>query len=198
MGNLVSKFIATLGTFGPMVAFIASLTHSGKGLSAWQVSLVTVFIVAGASRAYLDVREYRSRRQVSLKRRQIRDYMYRWIDRGGKVAIFSRDLSWVADNDLRDLLRSKAVADSLMLFVPRPTQLSTELHELGAATYYYPHYVLRSRFTVINVGRADTAVAIGRTIGDTHVVEEYSSGPVHDLTQNILGLMTAFCQPSTT
>ncbi len=109
---------------------------------------------------------------------QIRDYMYKWISRGGKVVIFSNDMSWVRDDEMKELLRSKASRDELCICLPNTTSLADQLECEGAEVCVYPElrYVPESRFTIINKGRMDARVAVGRRIKSKHMIEEFSAG----------------------
>lgn len=80
------------------------------------------------------------------------------------------------DKKIKDLLRNKSKTHELELFLPQDTQLSAELANDGADVYTYStlNYIPTARFTIINAGRHDAQIAIGRTVGHKHVVKELS------------------------
>lgn len=102
--------------------------------------------------------------------------MYRLINQGTNVAIFSRDMSW-PDDRLEDLLMRKSVSHSLTLVMPKPTALSDRLKDGGATVCYYGNIykgVINTRFTLINLERHSTVLAVGRTNDHVHRIERFS------------------------
>lgn len=124
---------------------------------------------------------------------QIRDYMYAWIARAGRVAIFTHDMTWVRDEELKDLLRRKAREDELIVCLPNSTPLARELDEIGATVYSYSqlNYVPRSRFTIIKLGRGDAEVAVGRDVSGSHIIEEFQIGrhPAFTMAEDLVSII---------
>jgi hypothetical protein len=123
--------------------------------------------------------EFERRRPIVLKgKRAIRDYMYGWLSQGGRAAVFSRDLSWVEDEQMIELLESKARRSELIVTVPHASGVLDRLREAGATINVYgdSDFELQSRFTIVNYGRSDARVAIGRSAGREHLVEEVGAG----------------------
>lgn len=109
----------------------------------------------------------------------IRNYMLHWIAYGGRVAIWTRDMSWVRDEKSKKLLREKAKNRELIICLPAHTEFSKELADSGAQIYVYGEKLLSdpsARFTIAFYGRDGSKVAIGRAQADKHVIEEFSSG----------------------
>jgi hypothetical protein len=109
---------------------------------------------------------------------EIKKYMYNWISRGGRVAIFSRDLSWVNEKPMKTLLLTKAKRSELCICVPEIIPLVNELQKAGAEICAYPQlgYIPSSRFTIINYDRADAAVAVGGKKDGKHLIREFAVG----------------------
>lgn len=108
----------------------------------------------------------------------IKSYMLHWIENGGRVAVWSRDLSWV-DDEAKSLLKHKAAKGELILCLPEAIELSKELAESKAEVHYYGSTFkedTNARFTIAFYGRDGSKVAVGRTKADKHVVEEFGSG----------------------
>src|SRR5207249_10642646 len=100
------------------------------------------------------------------------------ISRGGRVAIFSRDMSWVQDDEMRTLLGAKAHKNELHICLPQRIPLCDDLERQGAHIHVYPqlNYTPLSRFTIINKSRSDAHLAVGRAIEGKHLIEEFSLG----------------------
>lgn len=135
----------------------------------------------------------KTRPRVMRNADQIRDYMYAWIARAGRVAIFTHDMTWVRDEELKDLLRRKAREDELIVCLPNRTPLAQELDEIGATVYSYSqlNYVPRSRFTIIKLGRGDAEVAVGRDVSGSHVIEEFQIGrhPAFTMAEDLVSII---------
>jgi hypothetical protein len=201
MNRLIRDLIVSIGVPASLIGLVFTVRPSGAPWSPLEIFLFAVAVLLGGVSIYFDIAEYGSRPVRTLKgKRAIRDYMYNWIKNAGGVAVFSRDLSWVDDAEISALLDSKATSGDLTLVLPRPIALSQRLAKLGAKVLYYPSidYTIRSRFTVVNTGRSDTRVAIGRTEGTRHRVEEFSAGdnPAFYLADDMLQLMNKFCVKS--
>jgi hypothetical protein len=127
----------------------------------------------------IEIRDSRRSAPQLFDEQGIRDFLFAWIGQSGQTAIFSRDMTWVKDDDMRSLLLSKAQRGELTIVLPRSIPLSDELGSRGAEIILYPEldYVIRSRFTMVNLERADTRVAIGTTVdGGLVSVEKIAVG----------------------
>ena len=109
------------------------------------------------------------------------------------MAIFTRDMSWAGEARIKRLLMTKAQANELTICMPKMIPLAQELADAGAKILTYPQldFVPSSRFTIINADRMDAQVAIGRTIGEYHVIEEHAAGthPIHAVTKDLVELV---------
>lgn len=105
-------------------------------------------------------------------------YMYKWIKNGGRVAIWTRDMSWANDAKIRSLLKTKSRDGELVVCISKPTALTEELGRLGAEIYYYGDHrqAPESRFTIANFHVGGGSVAVGRPAGPWHVIEEFQAG----------------------
>ena len=106
--------------------------------------------------------------------------MYKWIKNGGRVAIWTRDMSWANDARIRSLLRAKSKTKELIVCILKPTDLTEEHECLGADIYFYGDHMQapESRFTIANFGVGGSSVAVGRPDGrrHVHVIEEFQEG----------------------
>jgi hypothetical protein len=109
----------------------------------------------------------------------IRNYMLHWIAYGGRVAIWTRDMSWAKDDQSKNLLVEKARNGELIICLPTHTPFSEQLEKEGAKIYVYGTELLSdpsARFTIAYYGRDGSKVAIGRARADKHIIEEFDSG----------------------
>lgn len=196
MWGLAQRLVAAVATFGSFVALLVTLQRPGDPLTSWQVSLTTISIIAFGISVTFELHDYyRLKPRVMRTDKKIRKYMYRWIDGGGRVAVFSRSLGWVESEAMLEMLTAKAAARDLTLVMPTQAGRSADLATAGAKVIYYGDdgYAIRSRFTIINRGRTDTAVAIGRTDNKgKHIVTEYKAvdgDPAFWLAEDLIELL---------
>lgn len=122
---------------------------------------------------------------------KIRKYMIELFAGDGRCVVSSNDLSWVDESALNALI-SKAKKGSLELIMPTETDLSIELVGAGAEAHYYSDssFKFRSRFTLVNVDRADSWVAIGMGTKKAHIIRVISSNedPVFHMATDLVEL----------
>jgi hypothetical protein len=122
--------------------------------------------------------------------------MHEWIEHGGRVAIWTRDMSWAQNPETRRLLTEKARRNELILCLPELNELASELTRAGAEVCAYGASLLESpssRFTIAFLGRDGSRVAVGRAQGDAHVIDEFSVGghPAFHLAADLVTLVRA-------
>lgn len=122
----------------------------------------------------------------------IRNYLYRWISNGGRVAVWTRDMSWANDPEIDRLLLSKAQAGELIICLPRAIEKSDYLRDMGAEVVVYGLWDAPAiSFTIINYNRAGSRVAVGRAWGDKHIIQEFSDGehPAFHMAQDLVRMV---------
>ncbi|MDP3025733.1 MAG: hypothetical protein Q8O10_09395 [candidate division Zixibacteria bacterium] len=192
---MILRIFSLMGSFASLVGLILMIFTQKQSLTTIQVILLLASLALLVLAIILVIVDYYRKKPKSLsKDSQIRDYMFKWISHSGRVAIFSHDMSWVCDDEMRELLSSKAGKDELYLFLPQQIALIDQLP--GAHVYIYPEleYVPESRFTIIRKGRMDAQVAVGRKIGSKHVIEEFSAGqhPVFSIANDLTEILMQF------
>ena len=101
MGSLIRDLITSVGALASLVGLVFAVRAPGTPWSPLEISLFAVAMLLGLISIFFAIAKYRSRSVKVLKnKRAIRDYMYHWIKNAGGVAIFSRDLSWIDDNEI--------------------------------------------------------------------------------------------------
>lgn len=200
-GDTFQKLISMAGSMASLVGVITSLyipsqqpwSLTAKGFTALCILCVVWFLIA----------EIKTRRNRTVYGRGDRDgikrYMHEWVRDGGRVAVWTRDMSWVDDRSTRALLLDKAAKGELILCLPQQTKLSRELEGAGAEVCAYGAELLESpasRFTIAFVGRDGSRVAIGRGDGGMHVIDEFSMGnhPAYYLAADLVELVRARCR----
>ena len=111
---------------------------------------------------YSEIKDNKSNEKVCKTKDEIIETMMRLIKSDGKVAILSRDLSWV-DDDVKFQMTKKA--DNIILCVQKENELTLELESAGVELRCYGHLDFEpvSRFTIIRYNRKDSQVAIANT-----------------------------------
>jgi hypothetical protein len=193
-GGLILRFIAVGGSLASLVGLLA-IQPAPQYVSGWVIFLRVLAVIFFGLFAILEFYARRGRRAFANRDKDgIKKYMHNWIEHGGRVAIWSRDMSWVRDDDTRELLRDKAKQNELILCLPEHNDLSRELAEAGAEVCSYGKKCLESpasRFTITSFGRVGARLAVGRTEGETHVIEEFVAGgdPAFHLAADLIALV---------
>lgn len=117
-------------------------------------------------------------RSTEKGRNSISQHLIRQLSSSGRVAIFSRDLTWVTrGSSAETMLLKKAKANELTLFVKTETEITQLLKAHGAEVRLYSgnSFNPRSRFTILNYQNSGTRVMVGAPCGDSHVIKHYGS-----------------------
>jgi hypothetical protein len=179
--NVISNYgaIASLaGLYISLVAFYGSNPPQAP-LTWWQILLAAIFFVFLIVLTIADVHAYFASRPKTYKTdREINDYMFKWISNGGRVAIFTRDMTWAHEERIENLLLEKARRGELCICAAKNRHLVAKLSEAGAEVYEYPDasFTPRARFTIVNRGRDDARVAVGGRVQGKFVIREYANG----------------------
>jgi predicted ferric reductase len=179
-GELVRKLVALVASFASMAGLLVAFLPSPKDLPWWAVTLLVMAFLAFIVLVVLELSDRRHRHVYAhTDAHGIRRYMHQWIEHGGRVAIWTRDMSWAQNPETRQLLIGKARRQELILCLPEVNALAEELVQAGAEVCAYGAGLLESpasRFTITFFGRDGSRVAVGRAEGDTHVIDEFGAG----------------------
>jgi hypothetical protein len=178
---------------GLLFAFLPSV----RDLPSWAVALLmcaVLFLVVLVVLEFVDRRGHRVYAKSDAE--GIKRYMHGWITHGGRVAIWTRDMSWAQNVETRRLLGEKARRRELILCLPELNELANDLKNAGAEVCAYGATLLESpasRFTIVFFGRDGSRVAVGRAEGDAHVIDEFSAGshPAFHLAADLVALARA-------
>lgn len=120
-------------------------------------------------------------------------YLCEQLKKAGRVAIFSRDISWVTSgSEAEKLLLQKANSKELVLFVQATTSIAQKLANAGAEVSTYQKssvYKPKSRFTVLDYEKTGSRVLIGYSSNGEHLIDEFN-----DSDKAIVDLVETFVQ----
>lgn len=196
-GELVRKLVPLVASFASMGGLLVAFLPSPKDLPWWAVALLVLAVFGFVVLAVLEFFDRRGRRVYAKSDTEgIKRYMHDWIEHGGRVAIWTRDMSWAQNPETRRLLTEKARRNELILCLPELNDVAAELTRAGAEVCAYGVSLLESpasRFTIAFLGRDGSRVAVGRAEGDTHVIDEFSAGghPAFHLAADLVALVRA-------
>jgi hypothetical protein len=194
-GELVRKLVTLVASFASIAGLLVAFLPSPKDLPWWAVTVLVVATFLLAVVVVLEFLDHRGRRvYAKVDREGIRRYMHGWIEHGGRVAIWTRDMSWAQNPETRQLLAEKARRNELILCLPELNELAMELAAAGAEVCAYGAGHLESpasRFTIAFFGRDGSRVAVGRAEGDMHVIDEFSADghPAFHLAEDLVSLV---------
>lgn len=186
--------ISIIGSFASVSSLVVAPLILRQDIPAgWKVALIvlavllTTFAVIWVLKPDRATHAYRVNDQAGINR-----YLYRWIDSGGRVAIWTRDMSWAEDAAMNQLLLRKAQAKELIICLPKAIATSDYLKQNDAEVVAYGTWDAPAvSFTIINYNRAGSRVAVGRASGNKHIIQEFSEGEhpafymAHDLVRMV-------------
>lgn len=178
-GALIRKLIALVASFASIMGLLVAFLPPFKELPWWAVALLFMAAVFFLILVLLEFFDAGGHHVYSKEDADgIRRYMHGWIEHGGRVAIWTRDMSWAENQETCKLLTQKARRNELILCLPEMNPLATQLMNAGAEVCAYGVSLLESpasRFTIVFLGRDGSRVAVGRAEGNSHVIDEFSA-----------------------
>lgn len=195
--ELIQKLVAHLASFASFIGLLVAFLPSPQKWEWWVTVLVVSAVLAFVIVVVLEFSNRPRRHIFTLgDAKRIKRYMHNWIDQGGRVAIWSRDLSWADNPDTIQVLTKKAQRNELILCLPELTTLAQSLADAGAEVCAYGIANLESpasRFTITFFGRDGAQVAVGRAVSNNHIIDEFESGdhPAFYLAEDLVALARA-------
>lgn len=196
LAGVVTRVLVLLASFASIITLVLDLIPMPSP------GLIALLGVAGVIVVFIVVNDFIGHTPYHVFRRGdakgIGKYMYKWIKNGGRVAIWTRDMSWANDDEIRSLLRTKSKTRELVVCISKPTDLTEELGSLGAEIYFYGDHMQEpeSRFTIANFRVGGSSVAVGRPAGRWHVIEEFQAGhhPASHMASDLVNTVMALKQ----
>lgn len=201
-GMLWINLLSIYGSAASLAGLAITVRDPNRDLSNLEVATYTFAAALLILGTFLTVRShYRNRPRVCKTTESIRTYMQKWIGHPGRVLIFTRDMTWASNEDVKSALIEKARHDELTVILERRIPIAEELEKFGArvATYESLRHTPASRFTIINKDRQDAQVAVGGKIGNKHVIHEFQQGhhPYFSVANDLAEILLKFNQLST-
>lgn len=164
---------ASLSGLGVIVPLLVSSGH----VALWVIALIAVFLSLMALTTIIVLKsETTTHVYRADDEKGIRNYLLHWIKSGGRVAIWTRDMSWADDDDMKEMLSLKAQSQELIICLPNETDTTEYLSSCGAEVIAYGAWDSPSAsFTIANYNRAGSRVAIARRKGSLYVIQEFSA-----------------------
>jgi hypothetical protein len=197
MDHPAYRIVGTLGT----IVTATSVVDLSNG-NIW-INLALI-VVAGYSAIFfaLDTVRAMKKRPLSFDRAStkgksaIAEHLVKHISSSGRVAILSRDLTWVAaGSEAESLLVKKAENRELTVFVKSETPITSMLRSHGAdiRCYLPASFNPRSRFTILDYQNSGAHVMIGAPSGTKHVIKHYGIDDfeVVDLANDFMSVLEA-------
>ncbi|MDV6348051.1 hypothetical protein R2083_11055 [Nitrosomonas sp. Is35] len=172
-----SRLIGAIGAIVTCVSVIDFSTNSFGSLGInfgllLTIGIVTFFIVSDIKHELLDRKRFESNDP------KIAVFLCEQLKKAGRVAIFSRDISWITSgSEAEKLLLQKANSKELVLFVQSITSIAQKLANEGAEVRTYQKfsgYKPKSRFTVLDYEKTGSRVLIGYSSNGEHLIDEFN------------------------
>jgi hypothetical protein len=170
---LLLRLASVVGTITTAGKVLATTDKLGTALTLGLWVLIGLTVIVAVADIHTFVRSQPKRYEPQSP--NIHDYMCRWLNQGGNVAVFSRDLSWVIkDSEAYKVLSRKAAKGELVAFVANDSEVVRDLVVAGGKLISHPKgFTPKSRFTIIDYGKSGARVAIGRVEDSRHTIREF-------------------------
>ncbi|MEL7569169.1 MAG: hypothetical protein AAGU14_01270 [Eubacteriaceae bacterium] len=150
------KFIGILGSFASIIALFLTQTP----WTIWSIATFFIGLIFMIIWFLKDIKDYNDKKPIIYEKQEdIEKYMLNWINTGGQVVVYSRNLSWVND-EIKEMMFKKG--SELTIFAQNTSKLIEELIDKNVNVYLYgcTEYEPISRFTIIRANRTDKQIAI--------------------------------------
>lgn len=157
--NKVLKRVITAFASGASIIGLAFVDDMPQAL---KILVVILGIFSIVYLVYSETKDDEINERVCHNDSEIKEVMRGLVQSEGKVAIMSRDLSWV-DQEMEAYISMKR--DDILICVQKETELTRRLVKNGAVVKYYGYVGFEpvSRFTIIRYNKKDHQVAIANT-----------------------------------
>ena len=189
---------SVIGSFGTVLSVTIPLLIASQIISWWMIVLIVTFVVlmvlAMTMVLIVVLKSDTPTKVYKIEDKwRIRNYMFHWISIGGRVAIWTRDMSWVEDAEMNQLLRRKSEAKELIICLPRDNDKSNSLNKQGAEVFAYGGFSDSpgASFTIVNYDHPGSRVAVSMRRGNLHIIQEFSADdhPAFHMAQKLVGLV---------
>ena len=96
------RALPIIGSYASMLGVALTLMTARDEFPWWAIFLIVLGFLLMILNIILELKSRSNTRVYRITDRQrIRNYMYDWINGGGRVAMWTRDMSWVDDDEMR-------------------------------------------------------------------------------------------------
>jgi hypothetical protein len=197
ISTTTTNILSHIGSLASLIGLLFTIKNPNSSFNGWQWLLLFLAITFFVVFIGVIIWEYITKKPLIFKNAKgIRDYMYKWIENGGRTVIFTRDLSWVSDDAMKDMLNNKARRGELTICMPNKISKVEEFEKSGATIVVYSslNYTPLSRFTITNYGRDDAKVAVGKSMSSgNHLIEVYGNGehPYFQVANDLINIINS-------
>ena len=194
--DLLFRLISLAASYASIVGITVPFLPAPREMPWWMIALFSLSLLSLLVLIVLEIKTRKGRRMYMKRDREsIRKYMHAWISHGGRVAIWTRDMSWTENAETKRLLLQKARAKELIICLPQETPFAKQLKDEGAEVCAYDGsgYDPSSRFTITEFKRVGSRVAVGHAAGEFHIIDEFNSAdhPAFYLAEDLVALVHA-------
>lgn len=196
--KIIQLLVTHFASFASIISLYLFYVPASARLFGWDWVIIFVSAFALGTGVFIELREqYRLEPKLykSNEKFKIEKYMLKWLQKGSRCVIVSRDLSWANTKDTIEILYKKSRSTELTIFVEKHNDLTYSLLANGADIYEYGMFntVPKTRFTIIDYGKDGCRVAVGYPTARGHAIREYGSGehPFFALSDDFIKFMIA-------
>lgn len=197
MIKIISIVIIQIASYASILGLYYSVASQEAERLYWHKILLIIIFIFTVITIFHDVKSFlRARPRRYKDDRKIVQFMETWVKNAGRVVIFSRDMTWASEKNVKAILEEKSKRGELTICLEKSTEITDYLEPFGAniITYKELGHVPKSRFTIVDFDRHGSRVAIGAKINGTHVIQEFENGPdiLFAITEDLVKLLIGF------
>lgn len=196
MRKIFGLVVLYISAYASILGLYISVVPNNNDRPWWHWVFLTVATLAVLILIAWDILDHINSSPRSYKDEEsINNYMRNWVNSGGRVVIFSRDMSWASEINTKNILISKAERRELTICIESKSALTNELENAGARVIVYGYlHVPRSRFTIVDFEKEGARVAVGEKQHGVHVIQEYRNGehPYFGVAEDLVKFLVSF------
>ncbi|MEC7741374.1 MAG: hypothetical protein VYE13_02755 [Pseudomonadota bacterium] len=196
--RIFKSIFLNVASYASVVGVYLTVLPIGQDRPDWHWIVISLFGVLSAYSAYDDYMNFSQESHKTYSTtKKVNKFMNQWVQNEGRTVIFTRDMSWGEEFEIKPTLMRKARAKQLKIYLQSRTDLSDELQTAGAdiVEYSAAAYEPKSRFTIVGAGKQGARVAVGTKRNGKHVVYKFESGddPVFAIAEDLTEMLGKLC-----
>jgi len=177
--RVLTTIFVQVASYASVIGMYFTFFPIGVGRPGWHWALITAIALITLAIIVFEIRDhYNAAPKAYKSEKKINEYMCRWVAAGGRVVIFSRDMSWARGKMVQNVLSDKAKRNELTICLEKDIPLTDDLKSKGAniITYGRLGHIPKSRFTIVDFEKEGARVAVGIHEIGKQVIQEFRSG----------------------